>query len=568
MVKVSDKIIGACFVLMMQQYKKYEGFTLKGIVFTKDEIINYANALFPMNAVVKETDMVPSKLRNYCLRTGSDDSLNHYYRLCFPLDDNYPDLRATLEKHEVESVLLQNLPFQFPDAKRFVDDYAAFLAGAGLQPQEHTISEPRKAIWIAAAALTYNEYQRTKSTSFVNYAFPIATISALTCQYITEPSDNGYSANITQCTKDSYRPVYPFLIDVNGNRRIAQVGEVDNTRPENLPLDFMVNTITGPVPVRTLIEFIDNIYATLTDDGEMVAVEMPTPQPENTPSGYGKEQFLSEVYMNSDDYDKLVSLIRRKKNIILQGAPGTGKTFCAKKLAYALMGEKDESRVHSVQFHQSYSYEDFVQGYRPNKNGFALKNGTFYEFCEVAAEDHENDYFFIIDEMNRGNLSKIFGELFTLLEASKRGEEIRLLYSPDESFTIPENVYIIGLMNTADRSLAMIDYALRRRFGFFTMKPGFTTNSFTRYRNGLNSTRLNRLIEEIQKLNKEITEDTTLGEGFLIGHSFFCELDNNNLDDHLRSIIEEEIIPLLNEYWFDEPEKSKEWGHNLRGVLL
>lgn len=566
MVTVSDKIIGACLVLMMQQYKKHEGFTLKGIVFTKDEIINYANALFPMNAVVKETDMVPSKLRNHCLRTGSDDSLNHYYRLCCPLDDSYTDLSTTIEKREMEPVLLSNLPSQFPDVKRFTDDYAAFLTGTELSPQEHTISEPRKAIWIAAAALTYNEYHRTKSTVLANFAFPIATISALTCQYVTEPSDNGYSTNITQCTKDSYRPVYPFLIGVNGNRRIAQAGEVDNTRPENLPMDFMVNTITGAIPVSTLVDFIDNIYVAFTDDGEMVTVETPIPQPETYPTGYGKEQFLSDVFMNSEDYDKLVALIKRKKNVILQGAPGTGKTFCAKKLAYALMGEKDESRVQSVQFHQSYSYEDFVQGYRPNENGYTLKDGVFYEFCKNAAKDSEKDYFFIIDEMNRGNLSKIFGELFTLLEASKRGEEIRLVYS-GVPFTIPKNVYIIGLMNTADRSLAMIDYALRRRFGFFTMKPGFDTDGFISYRESLNSNRLNQLIKQIGELNKKITEDPSLGEGFVIGHSFFCELDRNNIDDELRSVVEEEIIPLLGEYWFDEPEKVNDWSRNLRGVI-
>ena len=186
---------------------------------------------------------------------------------------------------------------------------------------------------------------------------------------------------------------------------------------------------------------------------------------------YTKKRFLDEVYVTETDYETLVKLLKNKKNLILQGAPGVGKTFMAKRLAYSIMGIKNVDRVMMVQFHQSYSYEDFVEGYRPSKEHFELRKGSFYKFCKKAEDDDENDYFFIIDEINRGNLSKIFGELFMLIENDKRGEKnkIQLLYS-DEEFYIPKNVHIIGLMNTADRSLAMIDYALRRRFAFFDLK--------------------------------------------------------------------------------------------------
>ena len=173
--------------------------------------------------------------------------------------------------------------------------------------------------------------------------------------------------------------------------------------------------------------------------------------------------------MNEQDYKTLVNVLKMKKNIILQGAPGVGKTFTAKRLAYSIIGAKNPDRVQMLQFHQSYSYEDFIEGYRPTENGFTIKKGSFYKFCKLAEDDDENDYFFIIDEINRGNLSKIFGELFMLIEKDKRGIELQLLYS-DENFSVPANVYIIGMMNTADRSLAMLDYALRRRFSFFTMK--------------------------------------------------------------------------------------------------
>lgn len=269
--------------------------------------------------------------------------------------------------------------------------------------------------------------------------------------------------------------------------------------------------------------------------------------------------------MDEDSYDTLVALVRNKKNVILQGAPGVGKTFAAKRLAYSMMGVKDPNRVMMVQFHQSYSYEDFIMGFRPSENGFELKRGAFYNFCKDAEIDSENEYFFIIDEINRGNLSKIFGELFMLIESDKRGVELQLLYS-DEKFSVPSNVYIIGMMNTADRSLAMLDYALRRRFAFFEMKPGFDTDGFREYRMGLASEKFDRLINCVDNLNATIAADESLGEGFCIGHSYFCNLKKAT-DQALSGIVEYELIPLLKEYWFDEPVKIKDWINSLRSAI-
>lgn len=204
-------------------------------------------------------------------------------------------------------------------------------------------------------------------------------------------------------------------------------------------------------------------------------------------------------------------------------------------------------------------------GFRPSEKGFELKHGAFYNFCKKAEIDSDNEYFFIIDEINRGNLSKIFGELFMLIESDKRGIELQLLYS-DEKFSVPNNVYIIGMMNTADRSLAMLDYALRRRFAFYEMKPGFDSDGFREYRMELESEKFDRLINCVENLNSAIAADESLGEGFCIGHSYFCNIKDAT-DKTLSGIVEFELIPLLKEYWFDEPAKVKDWTNNLRSAV-
>ena len=300
---------------------------------------------------------------------------------------------------------------------------------------------------------------------------------------------------------------------------------------------------------------------------DAIREENPLRQPAAVIRKYTREDFLSSVYMTRERYDVLEALLRNKMNVILQGAPGVGKTFTAKKLAWAMMGEMDESRIEMVQFHQNYSYEDFVMGYRPDGNGFKLTEGIFYRFCQKAANHPDKEYFFIIDEINRGNLSKIFGELLMLIEKDYRGTKASLAYG-GMPFSVPENLYIIGMMNTADRSLAMIDYALRRRFSFFEMEPGFNSEGFTRYQKALENETFDALIRQIKLLNREITEDKSLGRGFQIGHSYFCGRETGGCtEEWMRSVVEFDILPMLSEYWFDEPAKLQRWENNLRGVF-
>ena len=323
------------------------------------------------------------------------------------------------------------------------------------------------------------------------------------------------------------------------------------------PGQAVTKTLTD---ITSYTDYVEKLNELFDDDLDEEREEVEIQYPE-----YTENDFLNEVYINEENYYQLMNLLENKKNIILQGAPGVGKTFAAKRLAYSKIGVKDPNRVMMVQFHQSYSYEDFIIGFRPSSTGFELKKGPFYTFCKKAEQDLENDYFFIIDEINRGNLSKIFGELFMLIEKDKRGASLQLLYS-DEQFSVPKNVYIIGMMNTADRSLAILDYALRRRFAFFEFLPAFETEGFIKYRQNKNSYKFDNLIETIKQLNTAIENDESLGHGFCIGHSYFCT-EKEISDEWLESVINYEIIPLLNEYWFDDPSKVKAWANKLKEAI-
>jgi hypothetical protein len=321
-----------------------------------------------------------------------------------------------------------------------------------------------------------------------------------------------------------------------------------------------LKTLTDITPYTEYVQKLEALVA-----GEQTGIS--DDEPAIKYPDYSEQDFLGEVYMTQERYATLKGLLLRKKNVILRGAPGVGKTFAAQRLAFSIMGEKDVSRVKVVQFHQSYSYEDFVMGYRPDGTSFKMSYGPFYEFCKKAEEDDERPYFFVIDEINRGNLSKIFGELLMLIESDKRGEKyaLRLLYA-DEQFSVPANIHIIGMMNTADRSLAMIDYALRRRFAFFDMEPAFQSDGFKARQNINQNLKFDSLIVTVESLNKVIAEDASLGGGFRIGHSYFCASEVVD-DEWLSSVVEYELIPLLQEYWFDEPSKVESWALRLRGAI-
>ena len=399
-------------------------------------------------------------------------------------------------------------------------------------------------------------------------------------QAYTLYNENGNKRRIFQNFLDAKAGDMIIGYESNPVKQIVAIGRVSAEQDGEKLFFEKVEGLTSPIDYATLrgcpelerMEYFQNPQGSLfkLTRGEfdfifdLIREENPAAQ-EASIDAYTKSDFLDEVYMTEKRYENLVAVLRNKKNIILQGAPGVGKTFAAKRLAWSMMGEKDDSRIEFVQFHQNYSYEDFMMGYKPVEDGFELKYGIFYRFCQRAANQPDKEFFFSIDEINRGNMSKIFGELLMLIEKDYRGTKATLAYN-GLSFSVPKNLYIIGMMNTADRSLAMIDYALRRRFSFFEVEPGFDSEGFIHYQNGLNNETLNELINKVKDLNREITLDKSLGKGFCIGHSYFCGRDVCT-EEWLHSIVDYDILPMLSEYWFDDANKLQRWENILQGVF-
>ena len=567
-------------------------------------------AFYPKGMILNYAKDYPDEIRAlFAILYEEDDDITQRidaFKLGIEKVHKYWDTKGGLNHYQTDNVISTYLWLRFPDkyyiykpssAKKVCQElnYSVRLHGMGTQAIISSyelfdliadrLKQDKEYTYMLKNALTPNSYpddnMKTATVDFVYYVY----------RYMSD-SDNKRTDKVTCSTWDEaiIRVLGDENIPLKGRElaeKILKLGYYHTTgkTPEmsvsrNLTENYSGYYISAGnskytlsnkgwakyheiIGKRPIVRDIKESYTEQSQIENNTTVEEATSEYQNQ---YNKNDFLSEVFMSESQYDSIIELLNRKKNIILQGAPGVGKTFAAKRLAYSILGCEDKSKVEFIQFHQSYSYEDFVLGYKPNSTGFSIDYGPFYKFCKKAAKDG-GKHFFIIDEINRGNLSKIFGELLMLIEATKRDECSTLLYTK-EAFRVPDNVYIIGMMNTADRSLAMIDYALRRRFSFFDLKPGYDADGFKEKQKALNNEKYNNLVSEIINLNKKIVEDDSLGYGFEIGHSYLCYNKVEEVTDQwLHAIVNYDIIPLLSEYWFDNRDNVKDWAKRLNDAI-
>ncbi len=559
------------FLNLQSEFKKWMSLLMKsnGKAYSKATINSYCSALKNATAkLIVETPIEDTNIFNYT----DIDSFNRVYKIILNAS-NFAIVNMEAGNKAYSAGLVKYSEFLTKRSRKGLFHPTVHSEEVLDEIAESTVDDTRNYWWLNA---------NPKIWSF-------SDINIGEMQSYSLYNDNGNKRRIFKNFIDAKNGDIIVAYESTPVKKIVGLAKIVKEQDGESLFFEKTRELTRPIECQTLkeckeleeMEYFQNSQGSLFKLTEnefnfimgMIEENSPITKSEETLEQYMEEEFLADVYMTKNNYQTLKNLLIRKKNLILQGSPGVGKTYAAKRLAYSIMGVEDESRVATIQFHQSYSYEDFILGYKPDAEGFKLEYGAFYNFCKTAINNPTKKYFFIIDEINRGNLSKIFGELFMLIEEDKRGERLTLLYS-SEKFYVPENVYIIGMMNTADRSLAMLDYALRRRFAFFEIEPAFDNEQFKEYQAKVSNVNFHRLVDTIKGINNDIANDESLGNGFRIGHSYTCvNTEKYNLDEKIddtwvKEIALYEIKPLIEEYWFDNSDMREKWISELMRIVL
>ena len=500
----------------------------------------------------------------------------------FPDYDLHPDDCLKMVSNKETEICQKMLKKILEDSGKWIE------ARVGTQGQ----SGLRDVLWLAKYEFWWC-YNREDSRHWNAFGLSnstndlIQSMNSITCE-INPPIESSNNRTTGRFLKDDDGNYYLAHIDrFNFQSKKIYIGDTVEWPKVNICDRVQTAFIVSKLNDTNVISNLKIFIQTVQEIKDETRGKIPNPrknQPpinENKSKGYGIQDIINDgCFVPQSKLAAALKVLRRKKNIILQGPPGTGKTWLAKKLAHALIDDTSSDRILQIQFHPNMSYEDFIRGWRPaaktdsnNIGGLELVDGPFLKTANDARKDPDHKYIIIIEEIDRGNPANIFGEMLTLLEADKRDESkaLRLSYMKkgEDSFYIPPNLYIIGTMNAADRSIAMMDMALRRRFGFMNLHPVFGTpwKQYMRKTHKVDNAFLDKIERNLLNLNKTIRNYTLLGSDFEIGHSYvvpsYIDIIDSNPEEWFAQVVENEIAPLLKEYWPQDAEKAKSEAQKL-----
>mgnify|MGYP000309587676 FL=1 len=338
----------------------------------------------------------------------------------------------------------------------------------------------------------------------------------------------------------------------------------EGTSYENIIVLVQPNDHTRLIATRILSLEGNDLIDSLSELLPGVSFELIEPYTEVADEQQKGSSAAIKGHQKTRDMATVHDLLSKYKNVIVYGPPGTGKTREASLLMNEWRRANGSQSVSTLTFHPTYCYEDFIEGFRPNpKTGhFELTDGFFKEFCEVASKDRDNDYLLVVDEINRGDVAKIFGEMITAIEKDKRDDSyVVTLQQSKKPFSVPSNVFLLGTMNSSDKSISLMDLAIRRRFAFYNLRTDYSVFSKTEFVDQVEEIDLGTLLKTFNDnlVEQGIDSEKTLGQSYLL-----IRKDEYSGVSSLRDKLTYEIIPILEEYFFADRSLIK----NILGSIV